>query len=174
MCQYNCSMCWTFAHELGTVRSLAEMPKPRKLSELQSLRRMCVQDHKWPGCETDPSFTSKGTKTFNAVPFWDDDGDCALIQSRREAAEKAIGFRLNKNALWDISSFDPCVQVFFLPINSSVLLNIICILFSYCQHIIRIYTKHIISSTDLHDTLSVTTAKYVYLCRLFRSQSHSD
>lgn len=43
--------------------------------------------------------------------FWDKEDDVCLVQNRREAAEEAIGFRLNRNALWDIAGFDPCTQV---------------------------------------------------------------
>ncbi len=52
-----------------------------------------------------------GNKKFVALKFWDAERDGVIIQSRREAAEKALGFRLNYNALWELPGFDVCVMV---------------------------------------------------------------
>jgi hypothetical protein len=136
------------ANELDKLHAPGQHAKWRSLAETVELRRKCIEEHKWPGCEEDPNFTndgeglssmcvwcltvswsrvypagpdtkhvlvpldvSAGQHTFNAVCFWDDDQDCCLIQNRREAAERALGFRLNKNALWSIEGFDPHLQV---------------------------------------------------------------
>ena len=40
-------------------------PKPRtrrysSMSQVMELRRLCIEEHVWPGCEQDPDFTQRG------------------------------------------------------------------------------------------------------------------
>jgi hypothetical protein len=48
------------ANELDKLHAPGQHAKWRSLAETVELRRKCIEQHKWPGCEEDPNFTNDG------------------------------------------------------------------------------------------------------------------
>jgi hypothetical protein len=44
-------------------------PPVFSMKDMVRLRRMCIDEHRWPGCEADPEFTNQG-QSVQARGFW--------------------------------------------------------------------------------------------------------
>jgi hypothetical protein len=129
----DCSMCLLGMDDYREEMNLNEdLFKLRHMHNVKELRRVAVEEHRWPGCDEDPKFILN-QQPFVAMKFWDDEGDTVLIQTRREAAEKALGFRLNRNALFNIGGFDMCLMVSFILFKYDVFVYYMSRMFAYDQ-----------------------------------------
>jgi len=111
--QFTCPLCETKKDTLGHVPvSQLERPAVHTMANMMSLRKEAIENGRWPGCEQDQQFSSPGNP-FVPTIFWDGKKDTVIIQSRREAAEQALGFRLNDNFFYSLKQhgFDMCMQV---------------------------------------------------------------
>lgn len=58
--QFNCSLCMTRHDKLDEILEEGDFPELRNLDDLKELRRVCLEEHTWPGCDDHPEFTNNG------------------------------------------------------------------------------------------------------------------
>lgn len=65
--QFNCSLCMTRHDKLDEILEEGDFPQLRNLDDLKELRRVCIEEHTWPGCDDHPEFTNNGEEPRNIL-----------------------------------------------------------------------------------------------------------
>jgi hypothetical protein len=95
-----------------------------EVREVRELVQAVIDSNTWPGAQLskDEGGFRDSHGVFTPKAIWDEEAQMPIIASRVKAAEKAIGFKLMRNALWNLRGFNPYRQVMVLTMWTAILL----------------------------------------------------